>query len=162
VSDSAALGDAVRPGTGEVTATTIVKAPAARVFAALMAWERQGDWIPLTTVRVVDGDGGEGSSIEAMTQLGPAVLRDKMRVVKVDPPYEIRVVHYGAFLRGPGVFRCTALGDERTQVVWHEWLQLPGGVAGKVVWPLVWPGSKVSLTQTLRRFAKLVEAGGLP
>ncbi|MDT5037769.1 MAG: hypothetical protein QOE03_2954 [Micromonosporaceae bacterium] len=168
MTDSAALGDAVRPGTGEVTATMIVNAPAARVFAALLAWDRQGDWIPLTTVRVVDGDGGEGSSIEAVTRLGPAVLRDKirvvdkMRVVKVDPPYEIRVVHYGAYLRGPGVFRCTALGDARTQVVWHEWLQLPGGVAGRIVWPLVWPGSKVSLTQTLRRFARLVETGRLP
>jgi uncharacterized protein YndB with AHSA1/START domain len=156
------LGDAVRPGRGEVTATVIVNAPAGAVFKALIDWERQGDWIPFTTVRLVDGDGGEGSSVEAVTQVGPAVIRDEMRVVKVDPPYEIRVVHYGKVLRGPGVMRCTPMGQGRTQVVWHEWFHLPGGAAGKVAWPVLWPGSKVSLTQALKRFARLVEAGTLP
>jgi uncharacterized membrane protein len=156
------LGDAVRPGTGEVTATVIVNAPAERVFAALLDWERQSDWIPFTRVRLVDGDGGVGSSIEAVTQVGPAVLRDEMRVVKVDRPYEIRVVHYGKVLRGPGVLRCTPMGGDRTQVVWHEWFHLPGGPAAKLAWPLLWPGSKVSLTQALRRFARIVEADDHP
>ncbi len=158
----AGLGDAVRPGIGEVTATVIVNAPAVKVFAAFIDWERQSEWIPFTTVRLVDGDGGEGSSIEAVTQVGPAVLRDEMRVVKVDPPYEVRVVHYGRVLRGPGVLRCTPMGGERTQIVWHEWFHLPGGTAGKVAWPVLWPGSKVSLTQALRRFARMVESGVLP
>src|SRR4051812_33187311 len=159
---TAGLGDAVRPGAGEVTATVIVNADAGAVFKALVAWERQGEWIPFTKVRVVDGDGGEGSSIEAGTPGGPAVLRDEMRVVKLDPPYQIRVVHYGKVLRGPGVFRCTPMGQGRTQVVWHEWFHLPGGAAGKVAWPVLWPGSKVSLTQALKRFARLVESGTLP
>jgi uncharacterized protein YndB with AHSA1/START domain len=158
----AGLGDAVQPGAGEVTATVIVNAPAERVFDALLAWERQSDWIPFTRVRLVDGDGGVGSSIEAVTQVGPAVLRDEMRVVKVDRPYEIRVVHYGKVLRGPGVMRCTPMDGERTQVVWHEWFHLPGGAAGKFTWPVLWPGSKVSLTQALRRFARMVETGELP
>jgi len=156
------LGDAARPGTGEVTATVIVKAPADVVFAAFTAWERQGDWIPFTKVKVVAGDGGEGSEIEAVTQLGPAVLRDQMRVVQLDPPRTVRVVHYGRVLRGPGVLRCTPMDGNRTQVVWHEWFHLPGGGAGRVAWPVMWPGSKVSLTAALRRFAKLVESGRLP
>jgi hypothetical protein len=157
------VGDAEqRPGTGEVTATVVVEAPAAVVFTALTAWERQGDWIPFTKVRIVEGSGGEGTEIEAVTQLGPAVLRDQMRVVKVDPPFEVRVVHYGRLLRGPGVFRCTPLGPHRTQVVWHEWFHLPGGAAGRMAWPVLWPGSKMGLTGALRRFANLVESGRLP
>ncbi|HEX5542879.1 MAG TPA: SRPBCC family protein [Micromonospora sp.] len=156
------LRDAAQPGAGEVTATVIVNAPASRVFAALTAWERQSEWIPFTRVRVVEGSGGVGSLIEAVTSVGPAVLRDQMRVVRVDAPYEVRVVHLGRFLRGPGVFRCTPLGQERTQVVWHEWLHLPGGGVGRIAWPVLWPGSKVGLTQALRRFARLVEAGLLP
>jgi uncharacterized protein YndB with AHSA1/START domain len=96
------LGDAARPGTGEVTATVIVNAPAARVFAAFTAWETQSAWIPFTKVRIVEGDGGEGSLVEAVTALGPAVLRDELRVVRVDAPYEVRVVHCGKVLRGPG------------------------------------------------------------
>ncbi|HET6214950.1 MAG TPA: SRPBCC family protein [Micromonosporaceae bacterium] len=156
------LPDAALPGAGEVTATVIVRAPAATVFAAFTAWERQGEWIPFTTVRLVSGDGGPGSLIEAVTAVGPAVLRDEMRVERVDPPYEVRVVHCGRLLRGPGVLRCTPMGDERTQVVWHEWFHVPLGIAGRLAWPLLWPGSKVGLTQALKRFARLVEVGELP
>ncbi|MFC0507834.1 SRPBCC family protein [Micromonospora costi] len=151
-----------QPGAAEVTAAVIVDAPAERVFAALLAWERQSDWIPFTRVRVVEGDGREGSLVEAVTALGPAELRDEMRVVRVDEPYEIGVVHCGRLLRGPGVLRCTPLARDRTQVVWHEWFHLPGGTAGRVAWPLLWPGPKVGLTQALRRFGRLVEQGRLP
>jgi uncharacterized membrane protein len=156
------LGDAARPGTGEVTATVIVNAPASRVFAAFLAWEKQSQWIPLTTVRVVEGDGGEGSLVEAITTLGPASMRDEMRVVKVNPPYEVRVVHCGKVLRGPGSVRCTAMSGDRTQVVLHEWFQLPAGAAGKVAWPVLWPGSKLGFTGALRKFGRLVEQGRLP
>ncbi|SIN32293.1 SRPBCC family protein [Micromonospora cremea] len=156
------LREAAQPGAGEVTATVIVNAPAERVFTALLAWERQSDWIPFTRLRVVEGDGREGSLIEAVTALGPMVLRDEMRVVRVDEPYEIGVVHCGRLLRGPGVLRCTQMDRARTQVVWHEWFHLPGGPAGRLAWPVLWPGSKVSLTQALKRFARLVEQGRLP
>ena len=71
-------------------------------------------------------------------------------------------MHCGQLLRGPGVLRCTPLGRDRTQVVWHEWFHLPGGRAGRVAWPVLWPGSKVGLTQALKRFARLVEQGRLP
>ncbi|MEV0810742.1 SRPBCC family protein [Micromonospora sp. NPDC050200] len=156
------LREAAQPGAGEFTATVIVDAPADRVFTALTDWERQSDWIPFTTVRVVEGDGGEGTLVEAVTTLGPAVLRDEMRVVRVDAPYEVGVVHCGPLLRGPGVLRCTPLAGDRTQVVWHEWFHLPGGTAGRVAWPLLWPGSKAGLTLALKRFARLVEQGRLP
>jgi hypothetical protein len=156
------LREAATPGTGEVTATVIVNAPAATVFAAFTAWAKQSEWIPFTKVRVVEGDGGEGSLVEAITAIGPAALKDEMRVVRVDAPYEVRVVHCGKLLRGPGVLRCTPMDGGRTQVVWHEWFHLPGGAAGKLTWPLLWPGSKISLTQALKRFATMVESGRLP
>lgn len=155
------LGDAASPGTGEVTATVIVNAPAHRVFAAFVNWERQSDWIPFTKVRVVEGDGGEGSLIEAITGVGPAGLRDEMRVVRVDAPYEVRVVHCGKVLRGPGSMRCTAMAGDRTQVVMHEWFHLPAGAVGRLAWPVVWPGSKLSLKGALKRFGRLVEQGRL-
>jgi len=155
--------DPAQPGSGEVTATVVVAAPVERVYAAFLAWDRQGEWIPMTSVRLVSGDGGVGSVVEAVTAVGPAVLRDEMRVEWLDPPYEVRVVHFGNLLRGPGVMRCTPLaGGTRTQMVWHEWFQLPAGLAGRIAWPLLWPGSKASLNLALRRFAKLVEAGTLP
>ncbi len=149
-------------GASEVTATVIVNAPAERVFAAFTAWQRQGEWIPFTVVSLIEGDGGEGSRVAAVTTVGPAVLRDEFTIEKLDPPYEVRVVHCGRILNGPGVLRCTPMGGGRTQVVWHEWFQLPGGSAGRFAGALLWPGSKLGLTQALRRFARLVEAGTLP
>ena len=154
--------DAARPGSGEVTATVIVNAPAAKVFAAFLNWEKQSEWIPFTRVRVVEGDGGEGSLIEAVTALGPAVLRDEIRVVKVNAPYEVRVVHCGKVLRGPGAMRCTAMSGDRTQIVLHEWFHLPPGPVGKIAWPVLWPGSKLGFTGALKKFARLVEQGRLP
>lgn len=156
------MSDPSAPGGGEVTATVIVSAPAELVFDAFTSWERQSDWIPFTKVRVVSGDGGEGSVIEAVTSVRGASLRDEMRVEKIDRPYEVRVVHFGRVLRGPGVMRCTPLGSGRTQVVWHEWFHLPGGAAGRMAWPLLWPGSKFGLIKALKRFARLVESGLLP
>jgi hypothetical protein len=139
----------------------IVNAPAGRVFAAFVNWERQSDWLPFTKVRVVEGDGGEGSLVEAVTGLGAAGLRDEMRVVRLDAPYEVRVVHCGKVLRGPGSMRCTAMAGDRTQVVMHEWFHLPAGAAGRLAWPVIWPGSKLSLTGALKRFGRLVEQGRL-
>jgi hypothetical protein len=156
------LDDAAQPGTGEVTATVIVNAPADRVFAAFMNWTKQGEWIPFTKVRVVEGDGGEGSLVEAITALGPAVLRDELRVVRVNAPYEVRVVHCGKVLRGPGAMRCTPMSGERTQVVLHEWFHLPGGAVGKLAYPVLWPGSKLGFTGALKKFGRLVEQGKLP
>ncbi|WP_328462606.1 SRPBCC family protein [Actinoplanes sp. NBC_00393] len=159
---AAGLGDAARPGSGEVTATVIVNAPAEKVFAAFLDWEKQSEWIPLTRVKVVEGDGGEGSLVEAVTTLGPAVLRDELRVVKVNAPYEVRVVHCGKVLRGPGAMRCTAMSGDRTQVVLHEWFHLPAGPVGKIAWPVLWPGSKLGFTGALKKFGRLVEQGRLP
>ena len=161
MSGTGGLGDAEQPGTGEVTATVIVNAPAARVFAAFVNWERQSEWIPLTKVRVIEGDGGEGSLIEAVTALGPAALRDEFRVVKLNEPYEVRIVHCGKVLRGPGSMRCTPMSGNRSQVVMHEWFHLPGGAATRLAWPVLWPGSKLSLLGALRKFGKLVEQGRL-
>ena len=156
------MSDPSQPGAGEMTATVIVNAPVERVFAAFIDWPSQSEWIPFTTVRVVEGDGGEGSLVEAVTALGPAVLRDELRVVRVDAPYEVRVVHEGKVLRGPGSMRCTPMTGGRTQVVMHEWLHLPGGAAGKLAWPVLWPGSKLSFMGALKRFGRMVEQGKLP
>src|SRR5258705_13738758 len=65
--------DPASPGFVEVTASVLVQAPAERVFAAFLAWDRQGEGIPFTTVRVVSGGGGVGSMIEAVPPGGPAV-----------------------------------------------------------------------------------------
>ena len=156
-----AVRTARRPGIGEVTATVIVDAPAARVFAALSDWERQWDWIPLTQVRVVEGDGGEGSRIEAVT-------------ASARPCCATRCGWTGSTPRTRSGW-CTAAGAARAG---RDALHADGarphpgglarvvpaarGAAGRFAWPVLWPGSKLSLTRALKRFARLVEQGRLP
>ena len=48
----------------ELTLTVDVEAPPEQVWRALVDWERQGEWMPLTDVRVV----GEGASL-ALTEV---------------------------------------------------------------------------------------------
>jgi hypothetical protein len=162
MSNDSEAGPGSQAGPGEFTATVIVNAPAPKVFNAFLDWEKQSEWIPFTRVRVVEGDGGEGSLVEVVTTIGPAVLRDELRVVKVNAPYEVRVVHCGKVLKGPGAMRCTAMSGDRTQIVLHEWFHLPAGPVGKIAWPVLWPGSKLGFTGALKRFARLVEQGRLP
>ena len=152
-----------QPGTGEVTATVIVNAPAERVFAAFIELGAAGRVDP-----VDQGAGGRGRRRRGQPDRGdhrasgPAALRDEMRVVRVDAPYEVRVVHCGKVLRGPGSMRCTPMAGDRTQVVCTSGSTCPAGAAGKLAWPVLWPGSKLSLTGALKRFGRLVEQGRLP
>ena len=52
--------DPTEAGAGEVTATVIVRAPAAKVYTAFMSWDRQGEWIPFTRVRSSMGTAARG------------------------------------------------------------------------------------------------------
>jgi len=151
------------PGSGEVTATVIVKASADRVYAAFTAWDRQGEWIPFTKVSLVSGDGGVGSNLLAVTAVGPAVVRDEMRVTRLDPP--VRSTGSCTTGRLPARAGRTALyphGGWPYPGRLARVVPAPGGRAGRWAWPVLWPGSKASLTAALRRFARLVEAGSLP
>ncbi|WP_412542115.1 SRPBCC family protein [Longispora sp. K20-0274] len=143
--------------TALVTAGITIRATPERVYEALIDWESQGTWIPLTTVRVTEGDGGVGSVVEAVTGVGPASFVDVMRVEALEPPYTIRVMHVGKLVRGPGVFRCVRRGDGATDLEWRERLELPGGRAGRLGWPLVRPGAEASLKWGLRRLARQLE-----
>lgn len=143
--------------TAEVSARVVVDAPVERVYAALADWVGQGRWIPLTTVRVVEGDGGEGSLIRAITALGPIRLVDMMRVESVEPPHRLRVLHCGNLIRGPGVFRCQRRRDGRTEVHWQDFLEPPGGPTGKMAWSVLRPVAGRCMTWTLRRLARVLE-----
>lgn len=50
-------------------------------------WERHGDAVPLTTVRLLPGPSdGEGTRFVARTSLGPVAFDDVMEVVTWQPP----------------------------------------------------------------------------
>jgi uncharacterized protein YndB with AHSA1/START domain len=142
-------GDAV------LAVSRLIPAAPDDVFAAATDWAGQGRWIPLTRVRVVHGDGrSPGSVVEAFTGIGPVGILDVLEIVRFDTPRCVEVLHTGRWLRGPGEFAFTPeAGGTRFHL--REWLHLPGGRFGSLVWRLARPvfagGARRSLAVFARR-----------
>jgi hypothetical protein len=135
-----------------------VGAPVEAVFAAATDWPRQAEWIALTRVRVIRGDGRSvGSVIGAFTGLGRIGFLDTMEIVRWDAPRRVDVVHIGRVVRGPGSFVFEELSDGRAVMLWQEWLHPPLGWLGRLAWPLVRPAAAIGLRRSLRGFAHSVE-----
>ena len=135
-----------------------VAAPPERVWAALTAWTRQGEWMVATDVRTVGGPAqGVGGRLAARTGLplpgGRHVgLLDTMVITKWDPPRMVVVQHTGRLVRGPGIFELEPREDG-TSFLWTERLYLPYGLLGQVGWLLVKPFALLGIRLSLGRFA---------
>ncbi|MGI5996349.1 MAG: SRPBCC family protein, partial [Saccharomonospora viridis] len=78
----------------ELVASVEVAAPVGTTWLALTDWERQREWIPATTVRVVSGNGRSvGSRLEAFTGVGGIGVTDTMEIVNWEPPVRCTVRH---------------------------------------------------------------------
>jgi hypothetical protein len=140
----------------ELTVSVDVEAPPLQVWRALVDWERQGEWMPLTDVQVVSGDPhGVGGRIEARTGMPVGSRRvgllDTMEITGWHPPYRVEVLHTGRVVRGPGIFEVRSRMAGAT-VVWTEQLDLPLGRLGRLAWPLVRPAAAFALHMGLSRF----------
>ncbi|GAA1307321.1 SRPBCC family protein [Saccharothrix xinjiangensis] len=123
-----------------------VDAPATRTWAALTDWDRQGEWMLGTRVRVTAGDGaGVGSELSAFTGIGRLGFTDTMRVTAWEPPVRCAVDHTGRLVRGTGEFLVLPRGP-RSELVWAEDVALPLNLAFA-------PGVKLSLLR-FARFAR--------
>lgn len=147
-------------GRGALTVRVEVDAPLGAVFAAATDWARQSEWIVLTRVWVVRGDGASpGSVVAAFTGIGRVGFLDTMEIVRWDPPHQVDVVHVGHLVRGPGSFAFQELSDRRAVMLWQEWLHLPLGWLGRLAWPLVRTVAAIGLRRSLRTFARSLAAG---
>lgn len=137
----------------ELTVSVPVDAPPEVVWRAAMDWERQGEWMLATRVRLTAGDGvSVGSRVKAVTGVGSLGVPDPMEIVEWDPPRRCVVRHKGSVLRGTGVF---AVAPRAGGCVfsWTERLDLPLGALGRAGWPAVRPLMALGLGYSLRRFA---------
>ncbi len=147
----------------ELVETVDVDATPEQVFAALVDWTSQGEWMLLTDVRTVDGPAqGVGGRIEARTGIptpggGRLGVLDLMTVTGWDPPHSVDVVHTGRVVRGTGSFQVRARPSGST-FVWVETLELPLGALGRLGWPLVKPGFVAGVRLSLKRFARYAES----
>jgi uncharacterized protein YndB with AHSA1/START domain len=146
-----------------------VPAPAEQAWAALVDWERQGEWMLLTDVSTLDGDGqvpgaqGVGGRLAARTGVPlPGGRRlgvlDTMLVTGWEPPRRVDVRHLGRVVRGTGTFEVRPRGDAACTFVWTESLDLPLGRLGQLGWPLVRPAMVAGVRLSLKRFAAYAAA----
>ena len=142
-----------------IAVDVIVDAPAKSVWAAVVDWDRQSQWMLATRVRATTGGGvGLGGGLEAVTGVGPLRFVDPMVITEWEPPHRCTVKHTGRVVRGYGVFEVFALPEGRSRFVWSEQLDLPLGVVGRLGWPVVKPAFAAGVRASLNRLARSVEA----
>jgi hypothetical protein len=136
-----------------------VAAPAATVWTYVTDWERQGEWMLGTRVRVTGGDGrGVGTTLRAVTGVGPLGVVDTMEVVEFvapsdDAPGRAAVRHTGKVIRGEGYFEVVPLGPDRCRFTFTELVDLPLGPLGRIGWRLGSPVVRAGFATSLRRMA---------
>jgi hypothetical protein len=137
-----------------------VDAPAAAVWRYVTDWERQGEWMLGTRVRVTGGEGrGVGTTLRAVTGVGPLGVVDTMEVVEFVPPADgvpgrAAVRHTGRIVRGDGRFEVAALGPQRSRFTFTELLDVPAGALGLLAWRIGRPVVRAGFVASLRRMAQ--------
>lgn len=144
--------------TGLIREVIDVAAPAERVWAHVVDWPRQSEWIPATRVRDVGEGAGVGAQIEAWTGVGRLGFLDTMTITGWEPPRRCEVLHTGRVLRGEGGFVVAPLGAERSRVEWWERFDLPGGPAGGLTWPVARPVVRMGVRRALRQLKHGLES----
>jgi uncharacterized protein YndB with AHSA1/START domain len=139
----------------EIVERVRVEAPAQRTWDAIMAWDRQSEWVMGTRVYATKFDGrGVGGEVAAFTGLGPIGITDTMVITEWDPPSVCRVRHTGRVVRGTGTFEVAPDGANRSVVTWSEDVIVPLGAFGEAMWPLAKPVIAWGVRRSLRVFAR--------
>jgi uncharacterized protein YndB with AHSA1/START domain len=144
-----------------------VDAPPEQVWAALVDWEGQSDWVLFTDVRsegTAAGVGGRFSAVTGVRLPGRLLggrrigVLDTMLITAWEFPRRVDVRHTGRVVRGTGTFEVRPRPDGGSTFVWTEALDLPLGVLGRAGWPLVRPVMAAGVRFSLRRFAAYARA----
>jgi carbon monoxide dehydrogenase subunit G len=138
----------------ELVVTCDVAAPREKVWDVLVDWDQHHAWMALTRAT---GGNAVGEPIEAFTGVGRIGLLDTMTITVWEPPHRAVVRHTGRLVRGSGSFEVQETAPGCSRVVWSEWVDLPFGLLGRLVWPLIRPLVKAGVSFSLRRLATYVE-----
>jgi Polyketide cyclase / dehydrase and lipid transport len=104
------------------------------VWARLLQWERQPEWmVDAASVQVLgDRRAGPGVQVAVRTKVfGIAALTDVLEVGEWDPPRRLVMVRRG-FVRGRGEWRLEPAVDGGTRFTWEERLRAPIPILGEL------------------------------
>lgn len=109
------------------TVTRDLPQPADVVFDELIDWMGHANWVPLTRVQILTGDGGPGTEFVATTGLGPLALPDRMRVDELDrAAMTTLITKIGPILTGEVRLSVTSTGEGTCRLDWVEDIRVPG------------------------------------
>ena len=130
-------------------------ASASAAWAELVDWHGHGAWIPATTVRILEGDGGVGTRFVARSGLGPVGFDDHMTVTELDPvALRAVVAKTGPLLLGTAGF--TVVGTNTGCVVrWFE--DVTVAKVPQALVPLVQPIAEASFRGAFARLRSRLE-----
>lgn len=138
------------------TVTRDLPLPADVVFGELIDWRGHANWVPLTRVKVISGDGGPGTEFVATSGIGPVALPDRMRVDELDPStMTIRITKIGPVLSGQVHLSVASTGDSASRLTWVEDIRVPGvpQFLAKPVAAAARKGFETSITRLATRLA---------
>lgn len=108
------------------TVTRDLLLPAGAVFDELIDWKGHADWVPLTRVEILSGDGGPGTEFVATSGLGPLALPDRMRVDELDrEAMTVRITKIGPVLTGVVHLSVASTGANTSRLEWIEDIRVP-------------------------------------
>ena len=143
----------------EVSSSVHIASTPAKVWAYVSDWRRQHEWIPLTSVEPLDGEGDRvGARVSAVTGLGPVGFTDPITVTAWEPPHRLEIRHTGRVVRGEATVLVEPAGTG-TRLTWQERLDIPGGAVGAAGFRLTRPITQRLLDWSLHRLTKRVESG---
>ena len=138
------------------TVTRHLPLPAEVVFEELIDWKGHANWVPLTRVEVLTGDGGPGTEFVATTGIGPIALPDRMRVDVLDPTaMTADITKIGPVLTGQVYLSVMSTGATSSRLEWVEDIRVPGVpqfLAGLVAKAAA-KGFQTSITRLAKRIA---------
>jgi len=120
------------------------------VWATLLQWERQPEWmVDAVSVRVLgEQRAGLGVRVAVRTKVfGIAALTDVLEVTEWYPPRRLVMVRRG-FVRGRGEWTLDPVGDA-TRFTWEEDLRLPIPALGDLALALYRPIMRRLMRQSL-------------
>lgn len=110
----------------DFTVSHSIALPARMVFDELTDWAGHAEWVPMTRVEILIGDGGPGTEFVATTGLAPAALPDRMRVDALDPEgMTVTITKIGPVLAGEVRLAVVSTGDASCRLEWVEEIRVP-------------------------------------
>ncbi len=144
----------------EVTTEIVIESPPETVWSHLSDLGSHAEWMAdAESVRfLTERRSGVGTRMEVATKVGPLRTTDLMDVVAWEDGRRIVVRHRGV-VAGTGSFTLEPEGAGRSRVIWHETLDLPWRLGGRIGGLVAAPLLRWVWGRNLRRLKRQIELG---